>query len=116
MKLQWSTETKLLNWYDGEKWCKELMEGGYDDWRMPNIDEIITSKDILNKSYNYWSDATLYSNTSYARSVDLYNGYVDSSCKTNILSVRAVRTVCEESEVIPQLNDYKVIIIDEARS
>lgn len=39
--LQWSKSTyKKMTWHDAVAYCKNLNEGGYSDWRLPNIDEL----------------------------------------------------------------------------
>ena len=41
--LQWSEKTsKPLDWEGRENYCKNLKEGGHNDWRLPNIDELRT--------------------------------------------------------------------------
>ena len=41
--LQWSERTqKPLDWEGRENYCKDLKEGGHNDWRLPNIDELRT--------------------------------------------------------------------------
>jgi hypothetical protein len=93
MKIQWSTETKKLNWHEFKEYCKNLREDGHSDWRMPTIDELINSVDILNSEYEYWSATSFPNYTSSALSVDFSDGYVDYYYKTNTYYVRAVRTV-----------------------
>ena len=45
-ELQWSNRTKgedgKMNWNDAVNYCNNLVEGGYTDWRLPNIDELRT--------------------------------------------------------------------------
>ena len=39
--LQWSNKApRKMNWKDAVNYCKNLTEGGYSDWRLPNIDEL----------------------------------------------------------------------------
>ena len=42
--LIWSSLSKsyLYNWYDVSKYCKELVEGASNNWRVPSIDELKT--------------------------------------------------------------------------
>ena len=41
--LYWSKRSaKEMNWGAAVKYCKDLDEGGYTDWRLPNIDELRT--------------------------------------------------------------------------
>ena len=41
--LQWSEQaTNDMNWKNAVKYCENLNEGGYNDWRLPNIDELRT--------------------------------------------------------------------------
>ena len=40
--LQWSNKADEMNWNDALNYCKNLNEGGYSDWRLPNIDELRT--------------------------------------------------------------------------
>ena len=41
--LQWSGKaSKTMKWNDAVNYCKNLNEGGYTDWRLPNIDELRT--------------------------------------------------------------------------
>ncbi len=60
---------KYRNWADAKQYCEDLVLGGYDDWRLPNIDELETIIDysrfdpaidpVFNcRSGNYWSSST----------------------------------------------------------
>ena len=41
--LQWSNKaSNKIDWNDAVNYCKNLNEGGYSDWRLPNIDELRT--------------------------------------------------------------------------
>lgn len=41
--LQWSEKTPYaMNWYKAKQYCENLDEGGHNDWRLPNIDELRT--------------------------------------------------------------------------
>lgn len=43
-ELQWSEiyHDEWLDWNDAINYCKNLNENGYNDWRLPNIDELRT--------------------------------------------------------------------------
>lgn len=42
--LVWSNPSyNAMNWNDAINYCKNLTEGGYSDWRLPNIDELRTT-------------------------------------------------------------------------
>ena len=39
--LIWSQRyPKEMNWYEAQQYCENLSEGGFSDWRLPNIDEL----------------------------------------------------------------------------
>lgn len=38
--IMWEKESKLMNWDDGMEYAKNLRLGGYDDWRLPTIEEL----------------------------------------------------------------------------
>ena len=41
--LIWSDRlSNKMNWSSAKKYCEDLTEGGYTDWRLPNIDELRT--------------------------------------------------------------------------
>ena len=41
--LQWSNKApNRMDWNDAINYCRNLNEGGYSDWRLPNIDELRT--------------------------------------------------------------------------
>jgi len=39
--LMWEKESKEMNWDDGMEYAKNLRLGGYDDWRLPTIEELL---------------------------------------------------------------------------
>lgn len=40
--LYWSDKKMFLEYSEAQNYCKNLDEGGYNDWRLPNIDELRT--------------------------------------------------------------------------
>ena len=41
--LVWSDRSSSeMNWSSAKQYCEDLSEGGFDDWRLPNIDELRT--------------------------------------------------------------------------
>ena len=40
--LIWSDWAERMPWSEAVNYCKNLSEGGFDDWRLPNIDELRT--------------------------------------------------------------------------
>ena len=92
---------------DTESFIKALNNakyGGFSDWRMPNVKELISIEDLSKyspainitwfpntvSSY-YWSSTTYAVNSSSARYVNFDYGFVDYAYKTFAFAVRAVR-------------------------
>jgi len=104
--LEWQdNETVSKSWRDAINYCENLTLGGYNDWRLPNINEL---NSIINKSsYNpaissiflyivpshYWSSTTKVSNKNRAWSV-LFDDGKDYMGTKSLGSgyVRCVRT------------------------
>jgi len=38
--LMWEKESREMNWYEAMEYAKNLRLGGYDDWRLPTIEEL----------------------------------------------------------------------------
>jgi hypothetical protein len=83
-----SVETTKKNWNDAIKHCRNLTLAGYSDWRLPNIDELLSITDdtkhdpaIKNGFKNvtadgYWSSSPYVSFAlKYAWFVDFKYGY-----------------------------------------
>jgi len=109
-KLQWQDDysdnggvvTKVI-WQNAINYCEALTLGGYSDWRLPNINELLSIVDdtksnpaidstFVNTSNYYWSSTTYTQSTSSAWFVNFaygisgyYKKYYNSSC------VRCVR-------------------------
>ena len=71
-------------WQEALKYCEDLTEGGYSDWRMPNISELLSIADYektdpaIDSDYfdmpnysvqGFWSSTTAVSNNGYAQSL-----------------------------------------------
>ena len=72
--LMWQDSSDIVtkSWSDAVSYCKDLSLGGYSDWRLPHIDELMSISDKsrydpaikpifkhIETSYDYWS-STLY--------------------------------------------------------
>ena len=103
-KLQWQdNESVSKKWTDAIDYCEALTLGGYNDWRLPNQNEI---RSIVDKSkfdpaidstfqnvvsFNYWSSSTLVGGVSRALGVDFYYGGDGWDFKSNEYYVCCVR-------------------------
>ena len=103
--LMWQQdEAGLMNWETALSYCENLQLAGYDDWRLPNINELQSLVDYSTYypaidhyafpnavSSLYWSSTTAARTTYYAWHVHFYYGYVANYFKSNSYYVRAVR-------------------------
>jgi len=106
-KLQWQDEyigvIKIDNWQNAINYCEGLSLGGYTDWRLPNINELLSIVDdtkfnpsinsaFTNTSTNYyWSGTTGINNTLYAWIINFNDGNLDYRIKTPNRYIRCVR-------------------------
>ena len=88
--LQWQDDyggaIKLDEWNDAIAYCENLSLGGYADWRLPNIREILSIVDRSQSnpaidpvfrsvsSNDFWSSTTNDNSTDYAWGVSFYDG------------------------------------------
>ena len=103
--LMWQQdEAGYMNWEESLAYCENLKLAGYDDWRLPNINELRSLVDY--STYNptidtyafpnatssyYWSSTTYFYSNGNAWPVYFLDGYVHHSSKSDSYYVRAVR-------------------------
>jgi len=103
--LMWQQgENKKVNWDSAIAYCENLSLAGYNDWRLPNIEELKSIIDVkeeptINKTYFpnansffYWSSTTSAGLSSYAWYVGFSGGSVDLIGKSFDIYVRCVRS------------------------
>ncbi|WP_321311233.1 DUF1566 domain-containing protein [Halarcobacter sp.] len=118
--IQWqdfnNVPKKNIIWDEAKKYCKNLKEDGFSDWKLPTIDELfdamLKTKDKPNSkvkdftivthinydtghsasNYNYWTINTNAQDKKYAWTLNIYNTNITSFKKTDLCcSVRCVR-------------------------
>ena len=105
--LQWqdntAAKTVTRSWQEAISYCEALNLGEKSDWRLPNINELISL--VNDTRYNpaiyttfqnvasnfYWSSTTYASNSYFAWFVNFYNGGRYDSGKNRNYYVRCVR-------------------------
>jgi len=96
-------DTTTRNWSDAIAYCEGLSYGGYNDWRLPNFNELynLADRSISSPaispvfqnvvSSQYWSSTTFTGNTSNAWFVNFDYGNERWFNKTSTIYVRCVR-------------------------
>ena len=117
---------KAGNWEYAKQYCKDLRLGGFSDWRLPNIYELVTlinntkSKDPyaingLQKitSGIYWSSTTVVSSPSNAWGVHFGygDGYWDE--KSDSYYARCVRGGQIDFDTLSSLKKQGVLKVDQ---
>jgi len=102
--LVWQDNSKIVkkDWSGAKGYCKNLSLGGYDNWRLPNVDELISIVDTKKKSPAiksifkntksnwYWSSTEYKGDSSKAWFVFFNFGYDYYGSKSNEYYVRCV--------------------------
>ncbi len=94
----------VRSWSDASTYCDNMVVGGYEDWRIPRVDELTTIADYSRYSpaidpafqskpsyYWYWSSSTYAGNTGSAWGVYFDNGSTNEYNKSSTHYVRCVR-------------------------
>ena len=106
--LMWvkNPDSTLRNWASAMTYANNLTLCGYDDWRLPNVNELesllnaeqantatwLNTQGFSNVQADYyWSSSTYAGDTAYAWVVDMWSGSVGGYNKTNTYYVWPVR-------------------------
>lgn len=106
-------DVEAMTWSSAMAYCENLTAGGFDDWFLPDKDELnalyINRQSIGNFSNDkYWS-STEYNNT-YSYCQDFSNGSQNNQSKSSNLKVRPVRTG-QNSFSTPTVNTMEITYI-----
>ena len=97
-------DSKKTSWIDGINYCENLDKASYTDWKMPNINELITIIDLkantpaIDSTFRYatsevyWSSTTSKSKPTHTWGVDFEAGSIKSEVdKSTLNHTRCVR-------------------------
>ena len=106
-RLMWQddseAQTVKKNWQEAVDYCEDLTLGGFTDWKLPTIKQLVSitdksrgnpSIDLIFQntfSHYYWSSTTSSDTSSWR--VSFYTGSASRSAKTNTYNVRCVRNM-----------------------
>lgn len=114
-RLMWQQANNgKMSWTSALSYCEELSLGGYQDWRLPTIEELRSIVDYrLNEpaldllvfsdtmSSYYWSSTTRTINPADAWAIDFCFGLATYTLKIRKSFVRAVRSLSSETDNPP---------------
>ncbi|MBF0099928.1 MAG: DUF1566 domain-containing protein, partial [Desulfobacterales bacterium] len=103
--LMWQKDDVVgKSWKDAMAYCENLTLAGYSDWRLPNLNELLSISDkskgypAMNSLFSchspyYWASTTFVYRTDYAWCVGFTDGYDNgiADFKTRSYNLRAVR-------------------------
>ncbi|MFK5975197.1 MAG: DUF1566 domain-containing protein [Sulfurovum sp.] len=105
--LMWQDDVKVgsdkLNWPDAISYCESSTIGGYEDWHLPNFNELFNlvdrarfnpamPKEFINIRSDYYLTSTTHSALSIALfAIYLYNGTTIDHPKSDVALVTCVR-------------------------
>jgi hypothetical protein len=113
---QRAEDGETRNWADAKEYCRDLVLGGHDDWRLPRIDELGAIVDYsryypaidpvfdcgsADHKYGYWSGSTHANDPVLAWFVDFDSGDEGWSNKTNGGYVRCVCSGSVPTHTVP---------------
>ncbi len=105
----WEKDSRVMSWDDGMEYAKNLRLGGYDDWRLPTLEEMeAVSMDMavaIEYERNFasfdssWTSTTLKDDASRANGVEFNTGRIMTyeHPKSDSHIIRCVRTGSEIS-------------------
>jgi len=122
-------EGKKCKWQEAVNYCNDLNYGGYNDWRLPTVEELETIVDYgklypaVDEAYfpnaplkGFWSYSSMVGFADNAWYVDLADGDTWGDAKSSEYGVRCVRgsvLLTEHSFSEVEIND-ETIVIDSA--
>ena len=97
-----SNEDYKKNWSDAIAYCEASTLGEYDDWRLPNHNELFMIADrskynpslsqvFINSGPRYWTATTSPRSTGYAYRIEFDIGWSKIRVKSETWNVRCVR-------------------------
>jgi len=117
-----------LSWSEGKRYCEDLVLGGYDDWYLPSISQMVSFEDRSNlqsflvkelhhtKRYDYWSATEDAMVKEYAWSQGLmYKAYNHTHNKKDLKYIRCVREDTKSQEKNYYVK-YKDVVVDKKRN
>ncbi len=125
--LQWQDDEKVITpertWLQAIDYCEGISLGGHDDWRLPNINELLSIADST--TYNpaidtsvfvnyvsdyYWSSSTNVAYTAGGWSVHFYSS-ISSGNPNKESATSNVRCVRDDAQNIPNTHSNPAVIM-----
>ncbi|PIF04688.1 MAG: hypothetical protein CSA86_01100 [Arcobacter sp.] len=107
-KLMWQDDIEVMEYLEtfitAKVYCETLSLRGFQDWRVPNIYELlkivdVTQKNAINKKFkylkpNFYSTSSVFQkNNNFIFGVDFKTGAIKMDKKTNNNYIRCVRDI-----------------------
>lgn len=86
------TAVATMNWGTCSRYCENLVEGGFSDWRMPTKEEIIhLFSTTISEPVQIWLNTANHPNSQYWQVIYMGHGGLNDQLANNLMNCKCIR-------------------------